>query len=146
MPDEIELPPPFVPYAIAGIGTVVAHTGDTYEVRAPNGSVYGYRAHSGTPSTENAAADIAFAIANPPAFPQPVPPSVTRRQLLLVLNAAGVTRAMIRAQIGDNEAALIEYEEATSFDRAHPLVAHLAAAMGLGTEQVDDLFRSAAQL
>lgn len=91
-------------------------------------------------------ATIANAIANPPAEILPVPESVTRRQLLLVLNSLGVTRAMIHAQIGNNEAALIEFDEAMDFRRDHPLVAQIGAALGFTAAQIDDAFRSAAAL
>jgi len=71
MPDEIETPPAFVPYTVPGVGTVTAHEGDTYVVLTDGGRVYGYRSQSGEPSEAAAAAEIAHAIANPPAFPQP---------------------------------------------------------------------------
>lgn len=76
MPTEpiIEEVPAFVPYEVAGIGTVEGHDGDTYLVRVPSGALHGYRSPSGTPSEELAAAEIAFALAHPPAFP------VVRRQ------------------------------------------------------------------
>lgn len=122
---------------------VISYEGTFYRVRYPNGEIQAFPAR--TEATPEAALDD---IVNDPAPlpPAPVPPSVTRRQLLLVLNAQGITRAAIRAQIGDDEAALIEYDEATTFDRPHPLVASLAAAMGLTSAQVDDLFRTAATL
>lgn len=84
------------------------------------------------------------AIENPPVQPAPVPASVTRRQLLLELNARGITRTAIRTQLGNDEAALIEFDEASEFARAHPLVGSLATALGLTSAQVDDVFRSAA--
>lgn len=67
MPEEIQ----FTPYPVAGVGMVIAHEGDTYAVQVANGRVYGYRAPGGTPLQQNAASDIATAIANPPAFPVP---------------------------------------------------------------------------
>lgn len=66
---EQELPPPFVPYEVAGIGTVVAHEGATYCVRVASGAIHGYTSQSGEPSQALAAAEIAHAIANPPPFP-----------------------------------------------------------------------------
>jgi len=81
-----------------------------------------------------------------PPEPEPVVPSeVTRRQLFLWLNSIGITRAQVRGMI-TTEAALIEFDEATTFARAHPLVAQLATALGLTTEQVDEAFRNAATL
>lgn len=81
--------------------------------------------------------------------PEPEPPGppeqVTRRQLFLWLNGIGITRAQVRGML-TTEAALIEFDEATTFARAHPLVAQLAAALGLTAEQVNEAFRNAATL
>lgn len=148
MPTEpiTEETPTFVPYEVAGIGTVEGHERADYLVRVPSGALHAYRSPSGTPSEALAADEIAYAIANPPAFPNPVPTSVTRRQLSLWLNTQGITRAMLRTQLAGNEAALIELEEATEFQRAHPLVAQLGQTLGLGSAQIDDAFRAAALL
>lgn len=75
--------------------------------------------------------------------PDPVPQEVTRRQLFLELNALGITRAAIRAMLAGNEAALIEFEEATAFARTHPLVAALAEQLQFDSAAVDDIFRRA---
>lgn len=81
-----------------------------------------------------------------PPEPEPaVPSEVTRRQLFLWLNSIGITRAQVRGML-TTEAALIEFDEATTFARAHPLVAQLAAALGLTAEQVNEAFRNAATL
>jgi len=99
---------------------------------------------------DKAAADEAARIAaeaNPP-----VPFAVSRRQLFLALAAIGVTRAAIRAMIeatpdaAAREAGLIEFDEAIHFERGHPLIAQLGAALGRSESQIDDLFRSAANL
>jgi hypothetical protein len=82
--------------------------------------------------------------------PPPVPFSVTRRQLFLELAAQGITRAAIRAQleaIADattREAALIEFDEALQFERAHPLIGSLGQSLALSSAQVDALFIAAA--
>ena len=141
-----ELPPSFAPYEVAGVGTVVGHEGGAYIVTLPTGTVVGYLSPSGTPDREIAAAEIAFAIANPPAWPNPVPATVTQRQLRLTLLDFGVTDAAVRAQIAGNDAALIEWEYATEIKRTHPLVAVLGAALGLNSAQIDDAFRAAAAL
>lgn len=44
------------------------------------------------------------------------------------------------------ELALIEFDEAQTFRRDHPLIASLAAALGLDAPAVDTAFRAAAQL
>jgi len=89
---------------------------------------------------------LAAAIENPPAPVVPVPASVTRRQLLLVLNANGVTRAAVRAMLAGNEAALIEFDEASEFRRDHPLVGQLGTALSMSAGQIDAMFVSAALL
>ncbi len=141
-----ESPPAFVPYEVAGIGTIEGHEGDTYLVRVSTGALYGYRSPSGTPTEELAAEELTYAVAHPPAFPDPVPASVTRRQLFLWLNSIGVTRAALRAQLAGNEAALIELEEATEFQRSHPLVAQFGAALGMNSAAIDHAFRTASAL
>lgn len=75
-----------------------------------------------------------------------VPGSVTRRQLFLVLASLDppITRDGIRAMLAGNELGLIEFEEAISFERNHPLIGQLAAALGLDDAAVDSLFTQAA--
>lgn len=147
-----EGPPAFVEYEVPGVGTVIAPEGEPgYRVRLPDGRVTAYPAVSGAPSEANAAADIAYAIANPPAAP--VPASVTRRQLLLALfRATGVKESDILAviaAISDANAryeAELEFKQASEFRRDHPLVAQLATALTLNSGQVDAIFRTAATL
>jgi len=78
----------------------------------------------------------------------PVPQSVTRRQLLLILASLEnpILPAMIEAMIGDNQIGLIEFQNAGSFERSHPLVAELATALSMSTEDVDNIFRQASKL
>lgn len=67
MLSEPDLPPPFEPYEVPGVGTVIAPEGEPgYRVRLPDGQVTAFPAHSGDPCEANAAADIAYAIAHPP--------------------------------------------------------------------------------
>lgn len=80
-----------------------------------------------------------------PVLPLPVPSEVTRRQLFLWLNSIGITRAQVRGMI-TTEAAMIEFDEATTFARSHTLVVQLATALGMTAEQVDDAFRAASAL
>lgn len=58
-----------LPLDLPGLGTLLAITGPIYEVRVASGAIHGYTSPSGTPSEEIAAAEIAWAIAHPPAFP-----------------------------------------------------------------------------
>ena len=136
----------FQPYEVPTVGEVIAHENGHYILRLADGRVCGYASPSGAPSEEIAAEEIADAIANPPPEVVPVPASVTRRQLFLWLNGLGITRAALRTQLAGNEAALIELEEATEFQRAHPLVTQLGQTLGLSSTQIDDAFRNAATL
>jgi len=93
-------------------------------------------------------AEIASAILAPE--PQAaVPVKVTRRQLFLALLQVDetLTRDAIRAMLS-TEAQRIELDEAADFERAHPMVAALAAhpTLNLTSDQVDDIFRAAATL
>jgi len=93
-------------------------------------------------------AEIASAILAPE--PQAaVPVKVTRRQLFLALLQVdeALTRDAIRAMLS-TEAQRIELDEAAEFERAHPMVAALAAhpSLNLTSDQVDDIFRAAATL
>lgn len=84
------------------------------------------------------------AIENPPPVVPAVPQEVTRRQLLLALYAAGITRGQIKQMLQGNEPALIEYEEALTFKRDHPLIVSMGAALGKTAEEIDQLFIAAA--
>lgn len=76
-----------------------------------------------------------------------IPAGVTRRQLFLVVyREKGISRAQIKALLAGNEEALIELEEAQQFERRHPLVESLGAALGLSAGEVDELFKAAAGL
>ena len=93
-------------------------------------------------------AEIASAILAPE--PQAaVPVKVTRRQLFLALLQVDetLTRDAIRAMLS-TEAQRIELDEAADFERAHPMVAALAAhpSLNLTSDHVDDIFRAAATL
>ncbi|MFN4124431.1 hypothetical protein [Pannonibacter indicus] len=86
-----------------------------------------------------------------PETPAPLPP-LTVRQFRLGLLDAGMTPAHVDdviAQIEDEASrirAQIEWEYASQFQRTHPLVATLSAALGLTPEQVDSMWAAAAQL
>jgi hypothetical protein len=83
----------------------------------------------------------------------PLPfPDLTRRQVRLALLSIGITREDVNAQIELIEDAeeraysMIEWEDANSFKRDHPLVASLAVTFSLPAVQVDNLWRWAASL
>lgn len=83
----------------------------------------------------------------------PLPPDIpalTRRQARLGLLTIGITAADVEARIDliadpiDRAAALIEWQDAGSYDRNHPLVVDLAEAFALPASQVDALWTWAA--
>lgn len=87
----------------------------------------------------------------PPPEPTVIPP-ISRRQLRLWLLTQGKTDADVRAAIGAipdpvaRAAALIEWEDSTTYDRTHPLVTTLGAALGFSAEAMNAGFREAAAL
>jgi hypothetical protein len=85
-----------------------------------------------------------------PALPMP---TITARQLRLALLGLGLTGAQVEAQIAampgsdtTREAARIEWEYATSYQRDHQLVAMLGAALNLTEAQIDNAWRGASFL
>ena len=86
-----------------------------------------------------------------PEYVEPVPESVTPRQVRLALLASGVTEEMINASIDAFEEplksqAIIAWEYSTVFFRSNPLIAFVQAALQWTDEQVDDLWISASKL
>jgi hypothetical protein len=87
----------------------------------------------------------------PPPPPEPPTPTVvSMRQARLALLGAGLlahVNAAIEAMPGiEGEAARIEWEFASEIRRDSPLVVGLSAALGLTSEQMDELFRQAGTL
>lgn len=82
--------------------------------------------------------------------PAPPPSVVSMRQARLALLGAGllpqVEAAFDQMDEPERSAVIIEWEYATELRRDHPLVASLAAALGLTEQQVDDLFIAASQI
>jgi hypothetical protein len=87
---------------------------------------------------------------DPPPPAVSVPTSVTMRQARLALLGAGaldaVTSAIDALQGQQGDAARIEWEFAATVERNSPIVAMLAAAVGLDDAALDDLFTVAAAL
>ena len=98
-----------------------------------------------------AAGQLNIEDAPPPALP--AMPAITARQLRLALLGLGLTGAQVDAQIAtmpgtptQREAARIEWEYATSYQRDHQLVAMLGAALGMTSDQIDTAWVGAATL
>lgn len=84
--------------------------------------------------------------------PEPVPESVTARQIRLWLVTHGVSLDAVAAVIqaipdaATRATVQIEWEYAPYIERGHPMLLPLAAALGMTSEQVDAAFREAAAL
>lgn len=81
----------------------------------------------------------------------PVPQSVTMRQARLALLSAGLLTQVDQLidgipDLGQREAAKIEWEYAQDVSRTSMLVMQLAPLLGLNDEALDDLFRNAGSL
>ena len=145
--DEPEAPPPFEAYACS-LGEVVGHDGDVYRIATPDGRVIGIRAN-GEPSAANVEADIA----SPAPDPVPVPPSVTPYQFWRALKIeAGISRTQVLTAVAAIQDAdlrdtyLTAIETPQYYERADPTIPGLAQLMGLTSDQVDQVFRTAATL
>lgn len=83
---------------------------------------------------------------------EPVPASVSARQLRLWLVRHGVSLAAVDAAIAaipdaqQREECRVEWDYAPYVERSHPMLIPLAAALGLSESQVDEAFREASGL
>lgn len=86
----------------------------------------------------------------PPLLVEMPPPTLTRRQLRLGLLSLGATVTQVETAISAlpdataREEALIEWQDASSYLRSHPLVAQIAGALGFTAEQIDAAWAAAA--
>ena len=83
---------------------------------------------------------------------QPVPESVTARQIRLYLVRHGIQLSQVDAAIDaipdpqQRDETRVEWDYAPYVERTHPMLIPLAAALGLSEAQVDDAFREASTL
>lgn len=86
---------------------------------------------------------VAFLNRDPPAQP------ITRRQLRLTLVRNGISLAGVEAAIAatpdglEKEEAQIEWADASTFNREHPTLLLIAAALGLTDTQIDAMWAEA---
>lgn len=67
--------------------------------------------------------------------------SLTKREVFLALyHAKGITPDMIKAQIGENTEALIEFEYAEKYYRFNPLIDTIGGMLGYSSDDLDYLF------
>lgn len=89
---------------------------------------------------------------SPPEPPTLAFPPLTARQLRLGLVASGISLAAVEAAIdaiedaADRELARIEWEYASQFERDHPLIEQVGAAVGLSIQQINDAWLEAVGL
>ena len=112
-----------------------------------------YRIHRDGIERDMTPEEAAEFVASLPGIQPPPMPIITRRQLRLALLRLGMTSAHVEAKIAtmpgtpvEREAALIEWQDATTYQRDHPLVVALGAALGLTEAQIDNAWRGAASL
>lgn len=80
---------------------------------------------------------------------EPPSPPITRRQLRLTLVRNGISLTDVEAAIASipdglaKEEARIEWADASTFDREHPTLLLIAAALGLTEAQVDAMWAEA---
>jgi hypothetical protein len=84
-----------------------------------------------------------LAVAAPPAAPEPV---VSRRQLKLALYGAGILDQVEAFVAQADRAVQISWTEATEFRRGDPMLNQMAAAFGMDSAAIDQMFAVAAAL
>lgn len=107
------------------------------------GNAYGY--------TDDAFVLLSQALIDAAYPPAPVPQSVTRRQARQALLLAGLLGNVQPAIDAIPDAtqrgmAQIEWDDSQEFQRNRPILIALATALGLSSEDLDNLFRTAATL
>ena len=95
--------------------------------------------------------DYAAGVFTRPAPVVPVPEQVTRRQAKAALLLAGLLDSVQPAIDAIPDAtqralAQLEWDESLHFERSRPILIALATALGLDSDDLDDLFRTAAGL
>lgn len=87
---------------------------------------------------------------NPPPAPPAVPERVTMRQARIALSRAGliaqVEQALAAMEGQAGEEARIEWDYSSEVHRNKPFVVQLGLAIGLSSEQMDQLFITAAEI
>lgn len=89
--------------------------------------------------------DEVVAFLNPPA----ITPPITKRQLRLTLVRSGISISSVEDAIAsmpeglEKEEAQIEWADASTFNRDHPTLLLIAAALGLTEAQIDSMWAEA---
>lgn len=75
-----------------------------------------------------------------------IPEVVSARQMKLALLGAGLLDGIEAFVVTQDRAVQISWEYATEFRRDDPMLVNMAEAFSMTYEQVDDVFRAAAQI
>lgn len=78
--------------------------------------------------------------------PSIVPGIVSRRQAKLALLEAGLLATADAIIAGADQETQINWADAVEFRRDHPLITAIGGALGMTSDQIDDLFRLAVTL
>jgi hypothetical protein len=82
----------------------------------------------------------------PPVPPVPVPESVSPRQIRQAMTQFGLRSVVEESIAGGDQNAKDWYEYATAFERNNPIVLGMAQALGVTSQQLDDLWILAGSL
>lgn len=82
---------------------------------------------------------------------EPIPASVTKRQgrqQMILMGVINAVQPAIDAIEDDVQRALVQsfWDDSSDYERDHPQMVELGAAIGLSTDQIDDAFRAASKL
>lgn len=112
-----------------------------------------YRIHRDGIERDMTPEEAAEFVASLPGIQPPPMPTINAAQLRLALLGLGMTGAQVEAAIDampgtdmQREAARIQWEYATTYQRTHPLVIALGAALGLTETQIDNAWMEASML
>lgn len=83
-----------------------------------------------------------FPVSDPPP-PPAIPQIVSRMQAKMALNNAGLLSSVESAVAVADVATQIYWAEASEFHRDHPTLIAMTQALGMSSDQVDDLFTAA---
>jgi hypothetical protein len=81
-----------------------------------------------------------------------IPQTISARQVRLWLVARGIQLSAVDAAIAaipdatQREVAKVEWEWAPYLERAHPMIPHIASALGLTDADIDQAFREASAI
>ncbi len=132
-------------WIVGGDDTQVWSSAAAAYVPAGNATYQEWRSRDGRPTRIASEAELAEVLGE--LWPQHVPPIVLTWKARAALKMAGKFEAASQAVASSNSFAVQEaFEYGTEWHRASPAVNAMAQAIGMTSEEVDDLFRQAAAI